>query len=112
MNRRATPQHQTTLPEIYRVRHHYRYVYSGSVYDVKQRLIMIPPNHHLDQELVAYDLDVRGPTGHVSIDWRAQAQNETSIAVDPNNPQHVLACPFDKERACERSAHSPRGAIG
>ncbi|MCA1644585.1 MAG: transglutaminase family protein [Chloroflexi bacterium] len=59
------------LPKLFRVRHHYRYVYTGPVFDVKQRLIMIPPDRYVDQQLLSFDLDVRGPTGHVSIDWQS-----------------------------------------
>jgi transglutaminase-like putative cysteine protease len=71
---RPVPVHPQSLsggPRLYRVRHHYRYVYTGSIFNVKQRLIMIPPDQHADQQLLSFDLDVRGPTGSVSIDWQS-----------------------------------------
>jgi transglutaminase-like putative cysteine protease len=51
------------------VRHHYRYVYTGAISDVKQRLMMIPPDQHLDQLLVDSEFDVRGASGRLTIDW-------------------------------------------
>jgi transglutaminase-like putative cysteine protease len=75
---------------MYRVRHHYRYVYTGSVFDVKQRLIMIPPNRHLDQELVSYDLDVRGPTGRVTIDWQSDLFGNRICRVEAERVDHAL----------------------
>ena len=45
---------------VYRVRHHYRYSYNGPVWDIKQRLIMIPPRQDGDQRVLEHDLAVRG----------------------------------------------------
>jgi transglutaminase-like putative cysteine protease len=78
------------VAEVYRVRHHYRYVYTGSIFDVKQRLIMIPPNCHLDQELVSYDLDVRGPTGRVTIDWQSDLFGNRICRVEAERVDHAL----------------------
>ncbi len=78
------------MPEMYRVRHHYRYVYTGSISDVKQRLIMIPPNRHLDQQLISYDLDVRGPTGRVSIDWQSDLFGNRVCRVEAERVDHAL----------------------
>jgi transglutaminase-like putative cysteine protease len=75
---------------MYRVRHHYRYVYTGSVFDVKQRLIMIPPNRHLDQQLISYDLDVRGPSGRVSIDWQSDLFGNRVCRVEAERVDHAL----------------------
>jgi transglutaminase-like putative cysteine protease len=76
--------------EQYRVRHHYRYVYTGSIFDVKQRLIMIPPNNHLDQQLLSFDLDVRGPTGDVSIDWQSDLFGNRVCRVEAERVDHAL----------------------
>jgi len=74
----------------YRVRHHYRYVYTASVFNVKQRLIMIPPDQHLDQQLVSFDLDVRGPTGQLSIDWQSDVFGNRVCRVDAERVDHAL----------------------
>jgi len=60
-------------PFRYSVRHHYRYVYTNAITDVKQCLIMIPPDRHADQVIVSYDLDVRGTVGHLTVDWQTDA---------------------------------------
>ncbi len=90
MNLRPALQRPAAAPEVYRVRHHYRYVYTGSVFDVKQRLIMIPPNHHLDQELVSHDLDVRGPAGRVWIDWQSDLFGNRVCRVEAERVDHAL----------------------
>jgi transglutaminase-like putative cysteine protease len=90
VNLHLKPQLPDGVSEQYRVRHHYRYVYTGSVFDVKQRLIMIPPNDHLDQQLVSFDLDVRGPTGHVSIDWQSDLFGNRVCRVEAERVDHAL----------------------
>ena len=48
---------------VYRVRQHYRYSYNGAVWDIKQRLVMIPPDNGGDQRVRDHDLTVRGNEG-------------------------------------------------
>ena len=90
MSLHLQPQPEPGVPEQYRVRHHYRYVYTGSVFDVKQRLIMIPPNYHLDQQLISFDLDVRGPTRHVSVDWQSDLFGNRVCRVEAERVDHAL----------------------
>src|SRR3979490_1138534 len=71
-NARGTPGEAVSRVK-YPVRHHYRYVYTSPIFDVRQRLIMIPPDRHADQMLVSFDLDVWGSEGHLAIDWQTDA---------------------------------------
>lgn len=54
---------------VYRVRQHYRYSYSAPVWDLKQRLIMVPPDVFRDQRVLNWDLDVRGTEGDHQVTW-------------------------------------------
>jgi len=74
----------------YTVRHHYRYVYTGPIFDVKQRLIMIPPDRHADQQLVSFDLDVRGVQGELTIDWQTDRFGNRVCRVDAERAEHAL----------------------
>jgi transglutaminase-like putative cysteine protease len=74
----------------YSVRHHYRYVYTGPISDVKQRLIMIPPDRHVDQTLVSFDLDVRGAQGQLAIDWQTDHFGNRVCRVAAERIDHAL----------------------
>jgi transglutaminase-like putative cysteine protease len=54
---------------VYRVRQHYRYTYTDPVWDLRQQLVMIPPDAHSDQRLLAHRLEVRGTTGDCHLVW-------------------------------------------
>ncbi len=55
----------------YRVRVHYRYSYSEPVNNLRQRLLVIPPDTHGQQVLLGHGLDVRGasPRPRVREEW-------------------------------------------
>lgn len=74
----------------YRVRQHYRYVYSGAVHDMKQRLVMIPPDRHRDQVLRSWTLDVRGVEGFCSIDWEPDAFGNRVCHVQGERVDHAV----------------------
>ena len=76
--------------DIYAVRHHYRYVYSAPVSDIHQRLIMIPPDLHLDQALLSHTLDVRGAAGQVSIAWEPDLFGNRVCRVDVGRVEHAI----------------------
>lgn len=60
---------------VHEVRQHYRYSYTAAVTDVKQRLVMVPPDAHDDQRLLHYRLDVRGASGQgFEQTWEADLQ--------------------------------------
>jgi transglutaminase-like putative cysteine protease len=52
-----------------RVRQHYRYTYSSPVWDLKQRLIMVPRDQDRGQRLLGWDLEVRGTEGDHRVTW-------------------------------------------
>ena len=54
---------------VYRVRQHYRYTYTGPVWDMKQRLIMIPGDQDGDQRVLQTDLAVRGMENGAEVTW-------------------------------------------
>lgn len=74
----------------YRVRHHYRYVYSGPVRDMRQRLVMIPPDHHADQELASFDLDVRGTSGGLVVEWQIDSFGNRVCLVTAERVEHAV----------------------
>ncbi|GAC1325997.1 MAG: hypothetical protein NVSMB2_24870 [Chloroflexota bacterium] len=75
---------------IYRVRHHYRYVYSGPVRAMRQRLVMIPPDHHGDQELESFDVDIRGTSGGLAIDWDVDSFGNRVCRVSAEHIEHAV----------------------
>jgi transglutaminase-like putative cysteine protease len=54
---------------VYRVRQHYRYTYTAPVWDINQRLVMIPPERGGDQRVLEHDLRIRGHEGDVEVRW-------------------------------------------
>ena len=53
-----------------RVRQHYRYTYTSPVWDLKQRLIMLPRDEQRGQRLLNWDLEVRGTEGDHRVTWQ------------------------------------------
>jgi transglutaminase-like putative cysteine protease len=74
----------------YRVRHHYRYEYSSAIADVKQRLIMVPPDLHLVQVLDSFDLDVRGANDSLSTAWHTDAFGNRVCRLEAARVDHAL----------------------
>jgi transglutaminase-like putative cysteine protease len=77
-------------PVKYTVRHHYRYVYTSPISDVRQRLIMIPPDRHADQRLLSSALDVRGVSGRLAIDWQTDAFGNRVCRVEAERVERAL----------------------
>ena len=75
---------------LYRVRHHYRYVYSDPVSDVRQRLVMVPPDQHVDQLLQSFHLDVRGSITPPTITWHTDLFGNRVCRVDVAEVDHAL----------------------
>jgi transglutaminase-like putative cysteine protease len=92
---------------LYRVRHHYRYVYTDPVSDVKQRLVMVPPDQHLDQLLVSFELDVRGPTSSPSIAWQSDLFGNRVCRVEVEQVDHALD--FEARYSVRRAEPSDTG---
>jgi transglutaminase-like putative cysteine protease len=53
---------------VLEVRQEYRYTYTDAVSNVRQRLVMVPPDVHLDQRLASFDLRVSG-VGEHALAW-------------------------------------------
>src|SRR6266852_7565051 len=50
----------------YLVHQHFRYDYPGPVRDLKQRLLIVPPNVYGDQKCIVHRLDVSEPTAETA----------------------------------------------
>jgi transglutaminase-like putative cysteine protease len=87
---------------VYRVRQHYRYSYSGPVWDIKQRLIMIPRTHDGDQRVLQHDLAVRGTEGELDLTWIGDGFGNRVANVSV--PRVALAIDFEATFQVERDA--------
>jgi transglutaminase-like putative cysteine protease len=93
---------------VYRVRQHYRYTYSGPVTDVRQRLVMIPPDQHGDQRLVERRLEVRGASGACQVRWETDAFGNRVAHVYAGRVERAID--FEACYEVERRAHGWGGA--
>jgi transglutaminase-like putative cysteine protease len=72
------------------VRQHYRYTYTGPVWDLHQRLVMIPRDVHRDQRLLQHDLSVRGTEGDHRLTWeRDEFGNRVARVVANRVPRAI-----------------------
>jgi transglutaminase-like putative cysteine protease len=95
---------------VYRVRQHYRYTYSGPVWDIKQRLIMIPSDQYGDQRVLQNDLAIRGMENEADVTWtKDQFGNRVANVVVPRVPHAVdFEAVFQVERdATKANARRP-----
>jgi transglutaminase-like putative cysteine protease len=90
---------------VYRVRHHYRYVYTAPVTEVKQRLVMVPPDNHADQVLISFDFDVRGTDGNLAVDWASDLFGNRVCRVEAERVDHALD--FEAWFSVRRDEHGP-----
>ena len=90
---------------VYRVRQHYRYTYTGPVWDMKQRLVMIPRDQDGDQRVLQHDLAIRGMEDGAEVTWTPdQFGNRVANVVVPRVPQAVdFEAVFQVERDAARS---------
>jgi transglutaminase-like putative cysteine protease len=72
------------------VRHHYRYEYSAPVHDVRQKLVMVPPDRHGDQMLTSFDLDVRGTSGRLLVNWDTDRFGNRLCLVEAERVEEAL----------------------
>jgi len=87
---------------VFRVRQHYRYTYSGPVWDLRQRLVMIPSDRQRDQRLLHHDLSVRGTEGDHRLSWERDGFGNRIARVLANRvPQ---AIDFEANFRVERTA--------
>ena len=88
---------------VYRVRQHYRYTYTGPVWDLRQRLVMIPRDVSRDQRTLNYELDVRGTEGDHLVSWERDAFGNRVAKVIANRVP--LAVDFEATFRVERVRH-------
>ena len=89
----------------YRVRQHYRYEYTGAVWDLHQRLVMIPPDRHGDQRLLQHDLAIRGTEGDHRMTWERDAFGNRIARVVANRVP--TAIDFEATYRVERTQTGP-----
>lgn len=91
---------------VYRVRQHYRYTYTGPVWDMKQRLIMIPGDQDGDQRVLQTDLAIRGMENGAEVTWtKDQFGNSVANVVVPRVPNAVdFEAVFQVERDATRTS--------
>ena len=84
------------------MRQHYRYTYSGPVWDLRQRLIMVPSDRQRDQVLLNHELAVRGTEGDHRVTWeRDQFGNRVARVLANRVPR---AIDFEATFRVERTA--------
>ena len=88
---------------VYRVRQHYRYTYTGPIWDLKQRLVMVPPDAHGDQRLVAHELDVRGVDGTTTVRWEPDEVGNRICHVQAERVPHAVD--FEVRYVVARAEH-------
>ena len=66
----------------YLIHQHFRYEYPGQIHDLRQRLVIIPPERHGDQRLITHRLEVSSPTTEVRREQDEFGNLVLSLAVD------------------------------
>lgn len=87
------------------MRQHYRYTYTGAVWDLHQRLLMVPRDSYRGQRLLAHELVVRGTEGDHRLAWERDEFGNRVARVNANRvPQ---AIDFESTFRLERFADPP-----
>jgi transglutaminase-like putative cysteine protease len=87
------------------VRQHYRYTYTAPVWDLHQRLLMVPRDSCRGQRLLAHELVVRGTEGDHRLTWERDEFGNRVARVNANRvPQ---AIDFEATFRLERTAAPP-----
>ena len=66
----------------YLIHQHFRYEYDGPIRDLRQRLVIIPPERHGDQRLITHRLEVSSPTTEVRREIDAFGNLVLALSVD------------------------------
>jgi transglutaminase-like putative cysteine protease len=87
---------------VYAVHQRYSYTYTAPVAAIRQRLIMVPREHHGDQRLVEQQLTVRGAEGAV-LTWQEDVfSNRVGRLRAARVPEHVeFAAEYRVERLAD-----------
>jgi len=88
------------------VRQHYRYTYTGAVWDLHQRLLMVPRDSYRGQRLLHHELVVRGTEGDHRVTWERDEFGNRVARVTANRvPQAIdFEATFRLERTAEPGA--------
>lgn len=65
----------------YLIHQQFHYEYTGPIRDLRQRLVIIPPERHGDQRLVTHHLEVSSPTAEIQSSVDAFGNHVISLAV-------------------------------
>jgi transglutaminase-like putative cysteine protease len=66
----------------YLVHQHFRYEYPSRIHDLRHRLVIVPPERHGDQRLIAHRLEISSPTTEVRREHDAFGNLVLSLAID------------------------------
>jgi transglutaminase-like putative cysteine protease len=66
----------------YLIHQHFRYEYTGPIRQLRQRLVIIPPERHGDQRLVTHRLEVSSPTTEINRSADSFGNLILSLSVD------------------------------
>ena len=88
------------------MRQHYRYTYTAPVWDLHQRLLMVPRDSYRGQRLLHHELVVRGTEGDHRLTWERDEFGNRVARVNANRvPQAIdFEATFRLERNAEPSA--------
>ena len=87
---------------VYGVRQHYRYDYTGPVTDLKQRLVMIPPDRYGEQLVLDHRIAVRGAEGEPTLIWESDSFGNRITSVRAARVKHAID--FEAAYRVERRA--------
>jgi hypothetical protein len=92
-----------------RVQQEYRYTYTAPITDVRQRLIMVPPESYGDQELRSHELTVDGAE-NVSLEWESDRFGNRACKVRASRVEESVrfAVEFEVERLAPPTAQRLR----
>ena len=92
------------------MRQHYRYTYTGAVWDLHQRLLMVPRDSYRGQRLLHHELVVRGTEGDHRLTWERDEFGNRVARVTANRvPQAIdFEATFRLERTAEPGAADGR----
>ena len=86
----------------FQVRHHYRYVYRQPISNLEQRLVMTPPDRHVDQVLLDHTFRVTGAAGGHNVRWEQDRFGNRVVRVSA--PRIDEAVMFEATYTVQRDA--------
>lgn len=92
------------------VRHHYRYTYREPIKQLGQRLVMMPPDGHVDQVLLEHALNVTGTDGAHEVKWEWDRFGNRVARVSV--PSVVEEVTFEAVYRVERALGRRVGVVG